>query len=431
MSKIQEVLTYIDNHQDRLYKSLSDLISINTENFVSYGNEANSAAFIEKMYLDLGLETSIYFPDDIIKGKPGYLANRGTDKRPNVAGLYRGTDGKKRLMLAAHTDTVPIGNEDLWTVPPLGGLIKDGRIYGRGSGDNKFGIVASYFALKAIIACDIALKQDVVLSAYCDEEYGGGNGSIASCIKYPCEVYISLDSGNGEIWVCSIGGQALAAELRAREPQDSAQLVVDGMNYLKEELEHFQTRRFNELGQNRFYKGTDMQRSCMRLTGFNCGQSGCDLFKGRIDFSFYTDKPKSQIKAELVEIERRTQAKLNAMNIDFDGFIEVSRYFDYECADENDPAVLLMQDCITKITGSKAKIAGACLSDYFLYLQYGSRSSFGYGILRDFMLYGGSHQPDEYIECKDLVNCTKAISLFLMQWCGNNNNKDINGGCKK
>ncbi len=90
-----------------------------------------------------------------------------------------------------------------------------------------------------------------------------------------------------------------------------------------------------------------------------------------------------------------------------------------------------MQDCITKITGSKAKIAGACLSDYFLYLQYGSRSSFGYGILRDFMLYGGSHQPDEYIECKDLVNCTKAISLFLMQWCGNNNNKDINGGCKK
>ena len=48
----------------------------------------------------------------------------------------------------------------------------------------------SAYALKAIIKCGLKLKQGVILSAYCDEEYGGGNGSITSCVKYPCDVYI-------------------------------------------------------------------------------------------------------------------------------------------------------------------------------------------------------------------------------------------------
>ena len=132
-----------------LFKILSGLISINTENYVIRGNEANCTAMIRDMYTKLGLETTHYYPDDIIKGKPGYLANRGTDRRPNLAGIYKGTEGTKRVMLAAHTDTVPIGDEALWTVPPLGGVVKDGRVYGRGSGDNKFGIATRVFCTES------------------------------------------------------------------------------------------------------------------------------------------------------------------------------------------------------------------------------------------------------------------------------------------
>ena len=78
------------------------------------------------------------------------------------------------------------------------------------------------------------------------------------------------------------------------------------------------------------------------------------------------------------------------------------------------------RNALRRWKANRFRKAGACLSDYFLYLQHGSKSSFGYGILKDFMVYGGSHQPDEYIECRDFVNCTKAISLFLLRWCDYN-----------
>lgn len=418
MTTEQTVLQYIDSHKDNLYNRLAQLIKINSENYITDGNEIDCAYAVKAFYDELGLQSEVYFPDDIIKHHNAYLANRGTDHRPNVAGLYKGTEGKKRVMLAAHTDTVPIGSEDKWTIPPLSGVIKDGRIYGRGSGDNKFGLISSYFALKAIIECGIKLKHNVILSGYCDEEYGGGNGSIASCVKYPCDVYINLDGGNSEIWICSVGGQALAAELKAIETQDSAELIIDGLNIIKSELKTFQRNRYRELGKNKYFKGTDMHRSCLRITSFECGDAGTDLAYGRMDFVFYTDKTKDRVYKELTQIEQKLKKELKNIGILFKGFTPISRFFDYECASEDDPAIKLMTECASHVEEKKINLTGACLSDYFLYLQYGSKSSLSYGIFRDFKRYGGAHQPDEYIECKDFVNHTKALSLFLLRWCG-------------
>lgn len=419
MSAESFVLSYLEAHQDELFDCLGRLIRINTENFIHTGNEADCAKFLYKMYADAGLEAEIYYPDQVIPpGHPGFITGRGTDKRPNVAGVYTGTERSQRVMLAAHTDTVPIGDPNTWTMPPLGGVQKDGRIYGRGSGDNKFGLASAFFALDAIRRCGLKLKQDVVLSGYCDEEYGGGNGSIASCVKYPCDTYINLDGGNGEIWICSIGGQGFTAEIEATEPQDSCELIVDGLCKIKDSLKPFQQNRFNELSQNKYFKGTDMHRSCFRITSFHCGDMGTDLSRGKMDFVFYTDKAREQILAELSAIETSVKTALEALGIRFSGFTPVTRYFDYECAPADDPAILLMMECDADVHGKKAKVSGACLSDYFLYLQYGSRSSFNYGILRDFKLHGGAHQPDEYVECRDLLNNAKALCLFLLRWCG-------------
>jgi succinyl-diaminopimelate desuccinylase len=44
------------------------------------------------------------------------------------------------LCLNACLDTAPFGNEEEWHYPPTSGLIEDGRLYGRGSGDSKTGV---------------------------------------------------------------------------------------------------------------------------------------------------------------------------------------------------------------------------------------------------------------------------------------------------
>ena len=48
----------------------------------------------------------------------------------------RRTD-RPMVLLVGHIDTVPFGPEDQWQYPPLSGTVVDGRIWGRGSVDNR------------------------------------------------------------------------------------------------------------------------------------------------------------------------------------------------------------------------------------------------------------------------------------------------------
>jgi acetylornithine deacetylase len=416
----QQVLDYIDANQNELFELLKKLIRINTENFISSGNEAACAETVREMYESTGLDTQVYYPDDYLDGHPDYLPGRGTDTRPNVGGFYQGSEGTRSIMLAAHMDTVPIGLRSEWTVDPLGGEVRDGRIYGRGCGDNKFGIASGVFLLRTMRALGVRLKQNVVLSAYCDEEFGGGNGSIASCVKYPCDMYINLDGGNSdrEVWTCALGGQLLKAEISAKEPQDSAELVLDGLDVIRRRVAAFGKKRAEELQAHRFYKDSDMQRSSLRILSSRCGDAGTGLSSGSFEFVFYTVGSRAEIKTELCKMEDDIRRELDAMGLVFSAFLPGSRYFDYLCADENDASIRQLLECATEIEGKTIRAAGACLTDYFLYLKYGSSHSVTYGVFRDFKLPGGAHQPDEFIECRDFVNCTKALALFLLRWCG-------------
>jgi acetylornithine deacetylase len=73
------------------------------------------------------------------------------------------------LLLLGHTDVVPIG--DGWTVDPYGGLLHDGRIYGRGASDMKGGLAAAMVAMAALR--DTPLTGPVELAALVDEEETG------------------------------------------------------------------------------------------------------------------------------------------------------------------------------------------------------------------------------------------------------------------
>ena len=59
------------------------------------------------------------------------------------------TAAGKSLIFNGHVDVVPTGPHHLWTNPPFSPIVKDGRLYGRGAGDMKAGIVAYYQAYSA------------------------------------------------------------------------------------------------------------------------------------------------------------------------------------------------------------------------------------------------------------------------------------------
>jgi succinyl-diaminopimelate desuccinylase len=83
------------------------------------------------------------------------------------------------LHFNGHYDVVPPGSG--WSVDPFGGELRDGRMYGRGTCDQKAGIAASIFAAQALRQMNVRLKGTIEQSATPDEESGGFAGVAYLC----------------------------------------------------------------------------------------------------------------------------------------------------------------------------------------------------------------------------------------------------------
>lgn len=101
--------------------------------------------------------------------------------RGGVANLFArwGRKGANRTFgFNGHTDVVPLGNPDDWTVDPFGAEIRDGYLYGRGATDMKSGVAA--FAAAAIdFVRDTPPDGAVILAITGDEEGDADHGTIA------------------------------------------------------------------------------------------------------------------------------------------------------------------------------------------------------------------------------------------------------------
>lgn len=94
---------------------------------------------------------------------------RDVDGYAGHAEMGEGAD-EDALAILAHLDVVPVG--DGWSVDPFGALIRDGKIYARGSSDDKGPAVAALYALYAVRQAGIPLRRKVRLILGCDEEIG-------------------------------------------------------------------------------------------------------------------------------------------------------------------------------------------------------------------------------------------------------------------
>jgi acetylornithine deacetylase/succinyl-diaminopimelate desuccinylase family protein len=96
--------------------------------------------------------------------------------RPNLIYRIRGNRTGRSLILNAHTDTKPIGDESEWSVDPHRPEIIDGKLYGRGSADMKGGVVGILAAAMAILRGAIPFNGELIIALTADEEAGSRNG---------------------------------------------------------------------------------------------------------------------------------------------------------------------------------------------------------------------------------------------------------------
>ena len=82
-------------------------------------------------------------------------------------------EGREMVAVLGHLDVVPEG--DGWSVPPYEGLIRDGRIYGRGTMDDKGPTMAALYGLYAIRQSGLPLKRRIRILFGLNEETGSAD----------------------------------------------------------------------------------------------------------------------------------------------------------------------------------------------------------------------------------------------------------------
>lgn len=151
----QKLLGILDSYRDEMTKTLQQVIQIpsvetDAEPGAPFGLEMGRA-------LEFMLET-------------GHALGLKAKNVDGYAGHVELGEGDDLIGVLVHLDVVPAGND--WTYPAFGGEIHDGKLYGRGTLDDKGPAVAALYGLKAIKESGIKLDKRIRLIFGTDEESG-------------------------------------------------------------------------------------------------------------------------------------------------------------------------------------------------------------------------------------------------------------------
>jgi len=336
-------------------------------------------------------------------------------RRPNLIAYYYGDNPSEKLWIVTHLDVVPPGEESLWTMTcPFEPLMHEGRIYGRGCEDNGQSMVASIFAVKALMNLGIKPSRTVALAFVADEEQGSKYG-IQYLIKQGIfgkeDLILVPDGGNKDgsfieiaeksaLWfrIRTVGKQAHASMpakgLNAHRIGMSYALALDKMLHEKYALKNpyfdppestFEpTKKDKNVDAVNIIPGED-------LTYFDC----------RVLPNYNLDEIINNIHELAQEFEKKTGATIK---------IEIlQKSIAPNPTDANAKIVAMLKNAIKTVRGIEAKVGG---------IGGGTCAAFFRQIDVPAVVWSTidetAHQPNEYAKITNLVNDAK-IYAFLMQ----------------
>ena len=162
---------------------LQRYLRINTSN--PPGNEAPAARFLGSLLEGEGIAC------EYIEIAPG---------REALVARLHGDGSRRPLLLGNHLDVVPV-EEEFWDVPPFGGVVRDGRIYGRGAVDMKGAGVMQLMTVLLLQRRREPLRRDIIFLAAPDEEVGSAFGMRWLCEQRPdvVDAEFALNEGGSGI----------------------------------------------------------------------------------------------------------------------------------------------------------------------------------------------------------------------------------------
>jgi len=154
-----KMIKVIEKRQNELTKLCSELIRAKSEN--PPGDTSEASRVVRDFLKQEGINYQTFEPE---KEHISVIGTVGKDK--------------PSLILCGHIDVVPAGDRSKWAVDPYKGEVSQGRLYGRGSTDQKAGVAAQLMATAAAKECENELHGKVTVANVPDEEAQGPGGVI-------------------------------------------------------------------------------------------------------------------------------------------------------------------------------------------------------------------------------------------------------------
>jgi len=224
----ERIFSEIEKQKDEATQALMELIRIPAISPQNGGEgEAKKAEKLTRILETVGFDKVERF--DAIDERVPF------GKRPNIVAYLLGENDAERLWIITHLDIVPAGEESSWTVTkPYEPIIRDGRIYGRGSEDNMQSMIASIFAAKALKTLGIKPKRTMALAFVADEEQGSTYGIqhlIAQRIFNQDDLIVVPDGGSENGSFIEISEKsAIWFRIRTKGAQTHASRPHKGLN---------------------------------------------------------------------------------------------------------------------------------------------------------------------------------------------------------
>jgi acetylornithine deacetylase/succinyl-diaminopimelate desuccinylase-like protein len=121
---------------------------------------------------------------------------------PAVIATRAARNGKPTVLLYAHHDVQPPGDDDHWDSTPYEPTLRGDRLYGRGAADDKAGVMAHIGAIRALLTVDADPEVGIVLFVEGEEEFG--SRSLPAILetyhdKLAADAIVVADSGNWDL----------------------------------------------------------------------------------------------------------------------------------------------------------------------------------------------------------------------------------------
>jgi succinyl-diaminopimelate desuccinylase len=351
-------------------------------------------------------------------GTPG-----DSDRYPRTNVVARRQDGVGPCVhFNGHIDVVEPGRG--WTVEPFAGVVKDGRVYGRGTCDMKGGLAAAIVAAEALIDAGALPPGAIELSGTVDEE-SGGYGGVAYLAQQGWFARSRVDHviipeplnvdrvciGHRGVWWAEI-------ETKGRIAHGSMPFLGDSaIRHMGAVLERFEHELWPALAQRRTKMPVvpvEARSSTLNVNSVHGGQqegadglpSPCvaDSCRAVIDRRFLIEEPIEQVKGEV-------RGLLDALVRERPGFsYELRDLFEVlpTMTDPDGAVVRATLQAVREIVGREPALI--CSPG-----TYDQKHIDRIAQLRECIAYGPgildlAHQPDEFVVIDDMIAAAKVMA---------------------